>query len=517
MKKFLSTLASGIVLLTMILGTCAAIPGSVVAQTSATPIASSGTNAHVKSVTAITEVFGDGQKVTAVALEYDQEIDNLKLSKTAFTVADRTITNVYANSELAKAAQGANGKYVIIELSTADANASTLENNMGQPGGTPSVTTVAEGTGTPASDTGTPAVSATPSADNTTSTPLVESTDTSSTPAASGTQTPPATGAPQSTGGPGMGMSATRKEVKLSVTQVGDITTVSGTTYAADSNAMSNDKVINLIVDDFQQLNFTDPNYNNETLMYNLYVPKDYDQSKSYPMVLFMPDASATSTDPIRTLVQGLGAVIWASPSEQAKHEAFVLAPQYTTQTVNDNSETTEYLDITVDLIKSLQSQYNIDQNRVYTTGQSGGCMMSIAMDIKYPDLFAASLLVAGQWDAAKVAPMAKDNLWIIVSEGDAKAFPGMNAITAALEKEGAKISRATWNGQSTPAEFATDVSKMIAEGNNINYSVFAKGTTLTSGQSGNGNAGEHMSTWPIAYTIEGVRDWLFSQTKTHN
>ena len=60
---------------------------------------------------------------------------------------------------------------------------------------------------------------------------------------------------------------------------------------------------------------------------------------------------------------------------------------------------------------------------------------------------------------------------------GDLKAFPGMNDITASLEKEGAKISKATWNGQSSEAEFSSDVSKMIAEGNSINYTVLQKGT----------------------------------------
>lgn len=190
-----------------------------------------------------------------------------------------------------------------------------------------------------------------------------------------------------------------------------------------------------------------------------------------------------------------------------------VLAPQYSTRIVNDNSEATEDLDITVDLINTIAGQYNIDKNRLYTTGQSGGCMMSIAMDIKYPDLFAASLLVAGQWDAMKVAPMAKQKLWIVVSEGDLKAFPGMNAITAALEKEGAKVSRATWSGRSSPAEFAANVSKMIREGNDIKYTVLQKGTVVPEGQRDDGGS-NHINTWRIAYTIVGLRDWLFAQHK---
>lgn len=470
MKRLLTTLGL-FSMLAMVMSLCITALNNPNAQANSgadTQIATTVKNAPIKSVTAITEVFGDGQKITAAAVEYDREIDNSKLLTSTFSVDGRTITQVYANTAPAKAAQGVNGRYVIIELSTDEANASILNQKMG----------------------------AKPPADE------------------QNAGTPPANGTPgaQGPGGPG-GMSISRKEAQVSVTQTGDITTADGEKYASDPNPIVNDKVINVVVDDFQQLEFTDPKYG-ETLMYNLYVPQNYDKNKSYPLVLFMPDAGATSTEHDRTLIQGLGAVIWATPEEQAKHESFVLAPQYTAQTVNDNSEATEYLDITVDLINSLVSQYNIDQNRIYTTGQSGGCMMSIAMDIKYPDLFAASLLVAGQWDAAKVAPMANDKLWIIVSEGDLKAFPGMNAITAALEKEGAKVSRATWSGLSTPAEFAAEVSKMMAEDTNIKYTVLQKGTVVPAGQTDDGGS-NHTNTWRIAYTIEGVRDWLFAQAKT--
>jgi predicted peptidase len=293
---------------------------------------------------------------------------------------------------------------------------------------------------------------------------------------------------------------------------VADIITTDGEKYASNSNAIVNDKAINLVVDDFKQLEFKDPK-TGDTLKYNLFVPKNYDKNKSYPMVMFIHDSSVVSTETDAALIQGLGAVIWATPSEQAKHECFVLAPQYSTVTANDNSETTKDLDDTVDLINSLESQYSIDKNRLYATGQSMGCMSSIALNIKYNNLFVASLLVAGQWNPTKVAPLAKDKLWIIVSEGDEKAFSSMNAITATLEKDGAKISRATWNGRASAAEFASDVSKMIAEGSNINYTVLKKGTVVPEGESDT-PINNHMSTWKIAYNIEGVRDWLFKQVK---
>ncbi|HWR08705.1 MAG TPA: hypothetical protein VN379_17750 [Sporomusa sp.] len=215
---------------------------------------------------------------------------------------------------------------------------------------------------------------------------------------------------------------------------------------------------------------------------------------------MFMHDAGVVSNNPTNTLTQGLGAVIWATPSEQAKNECFVVAPQYTTVIADDNSKTTEQMDITVDLIKELEMQYSLDTNLIYNTGQSMGGMASIAMDIRYPDMFAASLLVACQWDATKVTPMAKDNLWIIVSEGDNKAKPGMDAITEALKAQGATVSKATWSAEASTSEFTKTVNSMLAEGCNINYTVFRNGS--------------HRYTWQYAYTIEGVRDWLFKQVK---
>ena len=271
----------------------------------------------------------------------------------------------------------------------------------------------------------------------------------------------------------------------------------------------------NSVVDDFRQLEFNDPD-TGMMLKYNLYIPKGYDPTRSYPLVLFIHDAGVVGTDTRMTLIQGLGGVIWATPSEQAKHECFVLAPQYSSAIVNDFSEATRDLDGTVALVRALAGQYSIDDNRVYTTGQSMGCMASIEMLIRYPDLFAAALLIAGQWDATKMSVLTKTKMWVIVSEGDRKAFPGMNASMAALEAAGAKISRATWNGQASAEELALAVRAMIAEGNNIKYTVLARGTVVPEGQPDDGR-NNHVHTWPIAYAIEGLRDWLFSQVKATN
>ena len=73
---------------------------------------------HVKSVTAIGEVLGDGAKTTAVAIEYDAPINSSSLTTATYTVKDRTIKREYTNSQAMKSPVGKRGRFVIIELKT---------------------------------------------------------------------------------------------------------------------------------------------------------------------------------------------------------------------------------------------------------------------------------------------------------------------------------------------------------------------------------------------------------------
>jgi hypothetical protein len=210
---------------------------------------------------------------------------------------------------------------------------------------------------------------------------------------------------------------------------------------------------VNLIVDDFQQFTFNDPATGN-TLSYNLYIPQDYDLSTSYPLVLFMPDSSVVSTQTIAPLVQGLGAVSWASPEDQAKRTCFVLAPNYPVVVIDDNYQPISLFDTTVNLVKALPQQYRIDTTRLYATGQSMGAMMTLGMNIKYPGLFAASLVVAGQWEPASDAtPLANEKLWVVVSQGDDKAYPDENAIMDVIQGQ---VRR-------SPPQAGTDLCRWIS------------------------------------------------------
>lgn len=431
-----------------------AVAGAGAMGTITAPVLARQSDGHAMEATAITQVFGDGARLTAVAVEYDAPVGVADLSPGSFAVAGRTVTSVFPAISADPASRALEGRFVIVALSPEDANAG-LSRKAGSQGGT---------------------------------------------------------GGPGGRGGPGKAGDVPPYDTawppaSAKVTQSGPIM-LADRRKIAGGGAIETTRVKNLIVDDFLQLEFNDP-ATGKLLRYNLFVPKGYDPARSYPLVLFMHDAGATSDMTRTTLFQGLGAIAWAAPEDQVKRPCFVLAPQYAEIIADDDSRTSNALDATINLIKALAGQYRIDTKRLYATGQSGGCMMSIAMDIKYPGFFAASFLVAGQWDPALVKPLASQKLWILVSQDDDKAYPGQNAITEALEKDGARISRAVWDGRWTADEFRAAFEKIDVEGSPINYVTFARGTVIPAGQSTAGASG-HRNTWRIAYTIEPIREWIF-------
>jgi predicted peptidase len=270
-------------------------------------------------------------------------------------------------------------------------------------------------------------------------------------------------------------------------------------------------KMVTEVTNDFSQSEYTDDK-TGITLTYNLHVPKNYNSNRKYPLVLFIHDLSSCGTNKTATLTQGYGAVIWATKEEQTKHECFVLAPQYKKQIANDNYEITPEGEETIGLLQSVLKQYSIDTNRLYITGQSMGCMTAMYLNIKHPHLFAASLYVAGQWDAKQMHVLADDNIFYIVSEGDDKASPGMAQFDEVLKEAGVKASKAIWDGKWSDTDYDAAVQELLREGNAINLVRFKRGTILPNGAKSTSMM-EHLYTWDVAYKIEGIRNWLFAQT----
>ena len=283
-----------------------------------------------------------------------------------------------------------------------------------------------------------------------------------------------------------------------------------GTDKSGDAELQT---MITEITPKFQLLTYEDAE-TGTSLQYQLYVPENYDETQSYPMIQFIPDSSAVGRDAGYVLTQGWGGLIWATEEEQAKHPAFVVVPVFTETVVDDSFNHSAQIDVAMRLLQSLTEAYHIDTNRIYTTGQSMGGMTSFHLSIAYPDFFAAYLFVGSQWDTTLLSGLEDESFFYIVSAGDPKASAGQADLLTVFDADNAAYSHAEGGAQDSAESQSANVTAMLAEGNNANFITFTAGTTLAEGQNGSTGAGEHMTSFDYAYKLEAVRDWLFAQSK---
>ncbi|SNV52131.1 prolyl oligopeptidase family serine peptidase [Veillonella rodentium] len=450
-------------------------------QTNSTKVEDYG----IQTVTIVPKIYGDGEKVAALIIKYPEAIQETSLFLDTFTADNKKINNIYTNTvpELKEnyisTAQGLKTATTQNDSDTKQTNTDTslkkeIDNNKKTPVGQYVVVEFEYENSTP--------FVLTPRPQKTDS----DSSTSADAPMRSDRQVP---------------------NLNTSVTQVRPVVTKSGKIYGPTRTTVPNTDMAPTIMDEFKTYIYTDPSTGN-SIPYNVFLPKNYDASKTYPLYFFIADASANINDTRAVLFQGNGATVFASPEEQAKHEAIIVAPQYTQDLIDklgmmttDENVWTPGLTLVDNLLHHVIETYPIDTNRIYGSGQSQGGMANIAISDKHPDLFTAQFLVACQWNTDEMKVLKDKKLWILVSEGDTKAYPAMNTATENWSVSGTKIATSPmWDSHSTPEQFAALVKATRDQNAPINYTVFKDGN--------------HMYTWSVAYTIEGIRDWLFAQTK---
>lgn len=307
-------------------------------------------------------------------------------------------------------------------------------------------------------------------------------------------------------GMPWKGIPPTLTEAKVFVCQRRDIRTAGGDVIAGSEEYLESDHAHDALADTFLQAEFGQQKY-------NLYIPKDYDPNKKYPLIQFIHDAAVCGKETRLALAQGMGAVIWAAPGEQNKHPCFVFAPQFDgPPIVDDDWNVDPRLEKAKAALDHVVEMYSIDKNRIYTTGQSMGCMASIVLNVRYPGYFAASYLVAGQWDERGIPGLERQKLWMLCSQGDAKAFPTMNQMCVNMERAGAVITRRVIEAGLSDDEYKKIADEITREKPDIIFTPY-KLETVADGWHSNGGE-HHIDTWQTAYDIEPIRDWLFAQSK---
>jgi predicted peptidase len=121
------------------------------------------------------------------------------------------------------------------------------------------------------------------------------------------------------------------------------------------------------------------------TMKYLTYLPKDYKQKTSWPLVLFLHGAGERGDDLDLVKTHGLPKLI----AEGKDFPFIVVSPQCPSDQSWETFELTALLDEIVE-------KYKVDQDRIYVTGLSMGGFGTWALAARTPDRFAAILPICG-------------------------------------------------------------------------------------------------------------------------
>lgn len=183
--------------------------------------------------------------------------------------------------------------------------------------------------------------------------------------------------------------------------------------------------------------------YHGLTMPFRLYVPKDLEPGRKYPLVLFLHGGGERGDDNISQLLAYDGALVWTRQAEPC----FVLAPQCPE---GEPGWMEKHCLVARTAMSQVMEAYPIDPERLYLTGMSmggGGCWR---MNYMFPELFAAIVSVCAAaciHNRDEIIPEAIEavadafigkNLWLFHAADDFVVTPeSTRSLVAALERRG--------------------------------------------------------------------------------
>lgn len=163
---------------------------------------------------------------------------------------------------------------------------------------------------------------------------------------------------------------------------------------------------------------------NDGDIHFGLYIPDSYDGTKPYALFVTLPGYEGLH-------FQGVGVNIRAEDygieAQKYNEEMVIVAPQ-----LSDWRETSARQ--TVALTQYFLSHYNINPEKVYLNGYSGGGETgSLVMEIA-PELYTAFLHCSSQWDGA-LEPLADAKTPIYMVTGENDSYYGSSSVRETYEK----------------------------------------------------------------------------------
>jgi len=196
--------------------------------------------------------------------------------------------------------------------------------------------------------------------------------------------------------------------------------------------------------------------YQDDTLNYRMLLPKHFDSTKHYPLILFLHGAGERGNDNEKQLVHGSS--LFTERKNRRKFPAIVIFPQcpqndYWANVTVDRSKhpygfefhsdekPTKSLNLVMHLIDDMITKPFVDNNRVYVGGLSMGGMGTFEILYRKPEIFAAAFAICGAGTPNTAEKYATNTpLWVFHGAKDDLVDPQFSlSMVSAYLKAGGK------------------------------------------------------------------------------
>lgn len=301
---------------------------------------------------------------------------------------------------------------------------------------------------------------------------------------------------------------------------------------------------IRMGIDDFETFTYTNEE-NESFLNYHLYIPDGYTQKQDsledLPLVVHFPSGDYSYTDDGRylgALFTHPDALYWTTKEAQEEHPSFVVTVGGEKDDNWSNpfgsSELSTMQQNYMEIIRQITETYNVDTSKIYAISLAGGTSAMYYSILENPDLFAAQITTAyDPYHVFKNEEIAHEKFGEILDEMPSWLFAGLTDGSGAgclgeedtrlkgerlrdigfiMKDNGYPIDIAygekgelMWNGLlrgNDAAQTAEEQLKRAREnGCTSLITLYMPGTILQT---------MHWS-WNAAYSNSSVRDWLYS------
>ena len=216
--------------------------------------------------------------------------------------------------------------------------------------------------------------------------------------------------------------------------------------------------------------------FENDTLNYRILKPLNYDETKQYPVHLFLHGAGERGNDNVSQLIHG--GKLFLEKENREKYKSWVIFPQCSMDDrwpsiISDNwnktfeNKTTtpnKSLGLVIKLMDKFVEKKQVDKQRIYISGLSMGGMGTFEMLYRRPDMFAAATPICGNGISQLAKSYAaKVPIWIFHGSDDEVVSPkhSLKMAKAIIDSGGSpkmtlyeNVNHGSWNNAFAEKDF---------------------------------------------------------------